>query len=171
MNLTVYFSHKGETYFPDGIKLVEKGNTEIAAQHVQKAVGGDLFEIQTLNPYSVEYRKCCTEAKAEADANARPEIKNLPENISEYDTIFVCYPNWCGTTPMCILSFLDTYDLSGKNIAPLCTNEGSGMGNSERDLKNLYPQAVWKEGLSVRGHQAVSSESVIAKWAKNILLV
>lgn len=169
MILTIYFSHKGETYFPDGIKTVEKGNTEIAAQYVHKAVGGDLFEIQTINPYSVEYRKCCTQAKSEADANARPEIKNLPDNISEYDTVFVCYPNWCGTTPMCILSFLDNYDLSGKKLAPLCTNEGSGMGNSERDLKKLYPTATFAEGLSVRGHQVKISQNVIAEWAKKIV--
>jgi len=166
MILTVYFSHKGETYFPDGIKLIDKGNTEIAAEYINKAVGGDLIEIETIKPYSVEYRKCCEEAKVEASTNARPEIKNFPDSISGYDTIFVCYPNWCGTAPMCILSFLDKYDLTDKKIVPLCTNEGSGMGNSERDLKNLYPKAVWKEGLSVRGHQAVSSEMLIAEWAK-----
>lgn len=166
MILTIYFSHKGETYFPDGIKTVEKGNTEIAAEYIHKAVGGDLFEIETVNPYSVEYRKCCAEAKSEADANARPEVKNLPENILKYDTIFVCYPNWCGTTPMCILSFLDKYDLSGKKLAPLCTNEGSGMGNSERDLKKLYPTAIFTDGLSVRGHQVKMSEDLIAEWAK-----
>ena len=150
MILTVYFSHKGETYFPDGIRVVDKGNTEIVAEHIQKAVGGDLFEIDTVKPYSAEYRKCCVEAKAEADANARPEVKNLPDSIEKYDTIFVCYPNWCGTTPMSILSFLDTYDLSGKKMVPLCTNEGSGMGNSERDLKKLYPNAIWKEGLRIK---------------------
>ena len=170
MILTVYFSHKGETYFPDGIRLVDKGNTEIAAEHIQNAVGGDLFEIETVKPYAVEYRKCCVEAKLEVDTNARPEVKNLPDNITEYDTIFVCYPNWCGTVPKCVLSFLDSYELIGKKIIPLCTNEGSGMGNSERDLKNLYPNALWKEGLSVRGHQAVSSEVIIADWAKKSIL-
>lgn len=170
MILTIYFSHKGETYFPDGIKTVDKGNTEIAAEYIHKAVGGDLFEIKTVNPYSAEYRKCCVQAKAEADTNARPEIENLPDNILEYDTIFVCYPNWCGTTPMCILSFLDKYDLTGKKIVPLCTNEGSGMGNSERDLKNLYPKAAFAEGISVRGHQAKTSEDVIAEWAKKNIM-
>ena len=170
MILTIYFSHKGETYFPDGIKSVDKGNTEIAAEYIQKAIGGDLFEIETVNSYSAKYRECCVQAKAEADTNARPEIKNAPDSILEYDTIFVCYPNWCGTTPMCILSFLDKYDLTGKKIVPLCTNEGSGMGNSERDLKNLYPKADFAEGLSVRGHQARESENIIADWAKKNII-
>ena len=166
MILTVYFSHKGETYFPDGIKTVSKGNTEIAAEYIHKAVGGDLFEIVTAKSYSEEYRKCCEEAKTEASTNARPEIKDCPDSISKYDTIFVCYPNWCGTTPMCILSFLDKYDLTGKKIIPLCTNEGSGMGNSERDLKNYYKDAVFTEGLGVRGHQVVVSKEKIAEWAR-----
>ena len=43
--LTVYFSHKGENYFPDGIKVISKGNTEIAAEFIVNTVGGDLFEI------------------------------------------------------------------------------------------------------------------------------
>lgn len=166
MVLTVYFSHKGETYYPDGIKSVEKGNTQFAAEYIQKAVGGDLFEIETVDSYPVNYRECCIKAKEEVDKDARPEVKNLPESISGYDTIFVCYPNWCGTAPMCIFSFLDKYDLAGKKVVPLCTNEGSGLANSEKDLKTHYPTAVFGKGLSVRGHQAVDSEEVIAKWAK-----
>ena len=170
MILTIYFSHKGETYFPDGIKTVDKGNTEMTAEYIHKAVGGELFEIETVKTYSANYRECCAQAKAEADENARPEIKNLPDNLLEYDTIFICYPNWCGTTPMCILSFLDKYDLCGKKLIPLCTNEGSGMGNSERDLKKLYPTAIWAEGLPVRGHQVGSSGEIIAEWAKKNIL-
>ena len=170
MILTIYFSHKGETYFPEGIKTVEKGNTEIAAEYIHKAVGGDLFEIETVNSYSTKYRECCAQAKIEVDEKARPEIKNAPDSILEYETIFVCYPNWCGTVPMCILSFLDKYNLSGKKLVPLCTNEGSGMGNSEHDLKNLYPTATFAEGLSVRGHQVRESEESIAEWAKKHIL-
>ena len=40
------------------------------------------------------------------------------------------------------------------------------MGNSERDLKKLYPIATFAEGLSVRGHQVGMSEELIAEWAK-----
>ena len=107
----------------------------------------------------------CT-GKIEVDEKARPEIKNAPDSILEYETIFVCYPNWCGTVPMCILSFLDKYNLSGKKLVPLCTNEGSGMGNSEGDLKKLYPEATLGEGLSVRGHQVKESENLIVEWAR-----
>ena len=164
--LTVYYSRTGENYFPDGIKNIKKGNTAYAAEYIHKVVGGDLFEIDTVKPYSDNYRICCDEAKAELENNARPEIKAYLESISDYDTIFVCYPNWWGTVPMCILTFLEKYDLTGKKIVPLCTNEGSGMGSSERDLKRFCKGADVFPGLSLRGHKAESSEKEIATWAK-----
>lgn len=165
--LTVYFSRKGENFFPGGVRSVEKGNTAYAAEHIHKAVGGDLFEIDTVKPYAENYRACCAEAVEESKANARPEIKGYVEDISQYDTIFVCYPNWCGTMPMCVLTFLEHYDLTGKKIAPLCTNEGSGLGHSESDLSKSCPGAEILPGLSVRGHQAADNEEAIAAWAKS----
>ena len=167
--LVVYYSRKGENYFPDSIRSIEKGNTAYAAEHIAKAVGADLFEIDTVKPYAENYRACCMEAVAEAKANARPEIKGYVEDISGYDTIFICFPCWCGTAPMCVFTFLEHYDLTGKKIVPLCTNEGSGMANSEADLKKYCPGAEVLPGLSVRGHQAAESEDTIAQWAKNSL--
>ena len=165
-SLVVYYSRKGENHMPGGIQILEKGNTEYAAEHIAKAVGADLFEIDTVTPYAAAYRECCMQAVQEAKAKARPEIKGYVEDISAYDTIFVCYPCWCGTAPMCVFSFLEHYDMTGKRIAPLCTNEGSGMANSEKDLAESCKGATILSGLSVRGHQAKDSYDVIAAWAK-----
>ena len=165
--LTVFYSRKGENHFPDGIRSIEKGNTAWAAEHIQAAVGGDLFEIDTVKPYAANYRECCMEAVAEVKANARPEIKGFVEDISSYDTIFVCYPCWCGTAPMCVFTFLEHYDLTGKKIVPLCTNEGSGLANSVADITASCPGAAIASGLSVKGHQCSSSEEMLAAWAKD----
>ena len=167
--LIIYYSRKGENYFPEGIRSVEKGNTAYAAEYIAKAVGGDLFEIDTVKPYAASYRECCMEAVAEAKANARPEIKGYVDDISGYDTIFVCFPCWCGTAPMCIFTFLEHYDLVGKRIIPLCTNEGSGMAKSEDDLRKYCPGATVLPGLPLRGHLAESSEDTLAQWAKQFL--
>lgn len=167
--LTVFYSRKGENHFPDGIRSIEKGNTAYAAEYVQAAVGGDLFEIDTVKPYAENYRACCGEAVQEMKAGIRPEIKGYIEDLSGYDTIFVCFPCWCGTMPMCMLTFLEHYDLTGKKLVPLCTNEGSGMGNSEKDLKRLFPTAEVLPGLPVRGHKAQDSAEEIAVWAKGSL--
>jgi len=164
--LVVYYSRKGENHMPGGIQVLEKGNTEYAAEYIAKALNADIFEIDTVKPYAANYRECCMEAVAEAKAGARPEIKGFVEDISDYDTIFVCFPCWCGTAPMCVFTFLEHYDLTGKKIVPLCTNEGSGMANSEKDIAKSCPGAAVVPGLSVRGHKCRDSEAEIAAWAK-----
>ena len=167
--LVVYYSRKGENYMPGGIQVLEKGNTAFAAEYIRDAVNADCFEIDTVKPYAENYKQCCMEAVEEAKSNARPEIKGFVEDISGYDTIFVCFPCWCGTAPMCVFTFLDHYDLSGKRLIPLCTNEGSGMANAETDLAKNYPNATIVPGLAVKGHQVKDSKDIIADWAKNIL--
>jgi len=166
--LVIFYSRKGENYFPGGIRKIPKGNTAYAAEYIAKALDADLFEVDTVKPYAENYRACCMEAAAEAKSNARPAIKGYVRDISKYDTIFVCYPNWCGTLPMCMLTFLEHYDLTGKKIAPLCTHEGSGLANAPAHLEKSCPGAVIVPGLAVRGHMAKDSEAEISAWAKSI---
>lgn len=165
-NLIVYYSRTGENYLNGSIKYITKGNTERVAELIRKAVGGDMFRIDTVQPYSDRYFQCLEQAKAELQADARPEIKAFVEDISEYSTIFVGYPNWWGQMPMCVCTFLEHYDLTGKRIVPFCTNEGGGMGGSEKLLKKICKGAIVAGGLSVRGADADRSEPVVASWAK-----
>ena len=165
--LVVYYSRKGENYMPDGLRVLEKGHTEYAAEYIQQAIGADLFEIEPAEPYAAGYRDCCTRAVEEMKSHARPTLRSFVENMEQYDTVFVCFPNWCGTAPMCVFTFLEHYDLAGKRIIPLCTNEGSGMANSEKDLAESCVGAEIFPGLSVRGHQVQSSRDLIADWAKS----
>lgn len=164
--LIVYYSRKGENYWNGGLKTIDKGNTERVAEFIQKAVGGELFEVETVKPYSESYMTCIEEAKQELRADARPEIKAFPENFEDYDTIFVGYPNWWGTMPMCMFTLLEKYDFSGKTVIPFCTNEGSGMGSSERDLKKICNNAKFKPGLSIHGAESANSEEKVSAWAK-----
>ncbi|MBP5605559.1 MAG: flavodoxin [Ruminiclostridium sp.] len=164
--LIVYYSRKGENYLNGSLRHIDKGNTERVAEFIQKAVGGDLFEVETVKPYSESYMTCIEEAKQELQAKARPGIKAYPVNFDDYDTIFVGYPNWWGTMPMCMFTLLEKYDLTNKTIIPFCTNEGSGMGNSERDLAELCKGATVKAGLSVRGAESAESEDTVFAWAK-----
>ena len=165
-NLVVYYSRKGENHMPGGIEVLPKGHTAYAAEFIQAALHADIFEIDTVKPYAENYRQCCMEAVEEYKANARPEIKGFVADISGYDTIFVCFPCWCGTAPMCVFTFLEHYDLNGKRIIPVCTNEGSGLAKAPEDLQKSCPGAVIAEGLAVRGHQVKDSEAEITAWAK-----
>lgn len=166
--LIAYYSRKGENYWAGNIKVLAKGNTERVAEFAAEATGGDLFEIRTVRDYSESYMECIEEAKEELQANARPELVEYPESLDAYDTIFVGYPNWWGTCPMCVFAFLEHFDLTGKRIVPFCTNEGSGMGESERDLKSVCKGATVEKGLSVIGNRAADSHDRVVSWAKSM---
>ncbi|MCH3956013.1 MAG: flavodoxin [Olsenella sp.] len=171
-NLIAYYSRKGENYWADSIKNLAKGNTERVAEFVQYAVG-DLFEIETVEQYAADYYECIEEAKAELRAGARPEIAlslvDAGLNMADYDTIFLGYPNWWGICPMCVFTFLEHYDLSGKRIVPSCTNEGSGMGGSEKCLERICAGVTVELGLSITGNQATRSQGKVAAWAKKFV--
>lgn len=162
--LIVYYSRKGENYWNGSIKNLKKGNTETVAEMIADITGGDLFEVDTVKTYAEDYYKCIDEAKAELREGARPELKGYLDSIDEYDTIFVGYPNWWGTMPMAMFTFLEHYDWNGKRILLFCTNEGSGMGGSERDLKKICKGANVERGLSIHGAEAASSRKKVEDW-------
>lgn len=166
-NLIVYYSRKGENYVNGSLKNLKKGNTEYVAEFIQRAVGGDLFEIQTVKPYSDSYMTCIEEAKKELRANSRPELVKYLDDISEYDNIFICGPCWWGVFPMAVYSLTDRLDFSGKKVMAVVTHEGSGLGSCESDLKkHLKGNAAYGKALAVHGADAPGSEAVVSAWAK-----
>ena len=165
-NLIIYYSRKGQNYVNGSIKDLRKGNTEIVAEYIQKAVGGDMFEVETVRDYSADYMTCTEEAQEELRTKARPELKRYLDDISEYDNVFVCGPCWWGTFPMAILTQLEKLDFTGKKVFPLMTHEGSGLGGSERTLKQSCKGAVVGKGLAVHGADAAKSEATVTSWAK-----
>lgn len=165
-NLIIYFSRKGQNYFGGRIRSVPKGNTAYVAEYIQKAVGGDLFEIETVETYPEDYMECTEVAKREKNADARPELKRYLESAEGYDNVFVCGPCWWGTYPMAVFSQLDRLDLSGKRVFPVMTHEGSGLGSSESDLRRHCRGARVEAGLAVPGSSAEGSERRVSDWAR-----
>ena len=104
------------------------------------------------------------DVKKDLRENARPELTNYIDSIDEYDTIVLAYPNYWGTFPMAVATFLERYDFTGKTVLPLCTNEGSGMGSSERDVKMYAKGADVKNGLAITGSQAANAKTAVEKW-------
>ena len=162
-SLVVYYSRRGENYAVGNIK---EGNAEHIAKVIQRLTGADIFEIEPLKEYSKDYMACTEEAMAELRAQARPEFNKPLSSLDEYDTIYLCYPNWWGTYPRVVATFLEKYDFNGKVIKPMCTHEGSGMGSSERELKQMLPNATIKSGLAIKGTNAHASDSQIERWIK-----
>ena len=98
--LIAYFSRAGENYFGGSIKNITVGNTEICARLIKEFLDADLFKIEMKQPYSDQYRECVEQAKVDFAENNRPELINYPENMGDYDTIILGYPNYCGTIPI-----------------------------------------------------------------------
>ncbi len=165
-NLIVYFSRKGQNYVNGSVKNLSIGNTEVAANMIQELVGGDMFYIEPITEYAVDYYECIEEAKDDLKSDARPEYKhqNEPADIEFYDTIYLGYPNYWGTMPMHVYTFLEKYDFKGKTIKPFCTHEGSGMGHSERDIEKLCPSAKVERGLALHGGSINKAKGSISKW-------
>lgn len=168
-NLVLYYSRKGENYVGGAMKDLPKGNTEIVAEFLQKAIGGDLFELETTRPYAASYDQCIVQAKAELQRNVRPELKRYLDSVASYDRIFVCGPCWWGTFPCAVFSQLERLDFTGKRVFAVMTHEGSGLGRCESDLRALCPGAILGQGLAVLGSRASQAEKQVAQWAANAL--
>ena len=166
--LVVYFSHKGENYSKGKIVNLEKGNTEIAAEIISSIIEADIFEIVADKKYPIKYDDCIEIAKKELRENSRPKLKDNID-IKEYDIIFVGYPNWWGTMPMPVWTFLEEKDFTNKKVLPFCTNEGSGLGKSESDIKKITSGAKVLKGLAINGSEVNNSEKQIKKWLEDSL--
>jgi flavodoxin len=145
-------------------------NMELVAGYINETIGGTMFAIRTLKKYPVGMNELNGMGYAERDANARPELSTHVENMDTYDTIYLCYPNWCGTIPMAVATFLEEYDFSGKTIIASCTHFGSGFGSSIRYIKGLCPDSVIIEGFSGSGRNVRGAKNDVVKWLNGLRL-
>ena len=162
--LVAYYSRADENYVGGQLKNLKVGNTQVAAEMIQKLTGADSFQIEQVKPYAAGYNECIEQAREDQRRDARPELKAYPDSIDEYDEIYLGYPNYWSTMPMAVFTFLEHFDFTGKTIRPFCTHEGSKMGSSEADIKKLCKGAVIKKGLAVRGGSVAQAEKEIEKW-------
>lgn len=166
--LIAFYSRAGENYFGGTYRRVAAGNTEKAAEMLSRLTGGKLFKIEQARPYSENYQTCIAEAKADLQKKARPEVLNLPENLDAYDEIYLGYPNYWGTMPMAVYTFLERYDFTGKTIHPFCTHEGSGFAGTVQDIRKAAPGAAVTRGLAIHGSNVDGAQAALEKWAQEV---
>ena len=161
-----YFSRTGEEY---NVGVITKGNTAVVADAIAEMTGADKFEIKTVKPYPQAYRETTDVAKKEQQDNARPAIMGKPDNLKDYDTVFLGYPIWWSDLPMAVYTFLENNDFNGKTIIPFCTSAGSYMTGKESRIADYAKGAkVLDKGLGLPGRmsqedpKAVKAE--VEKW-------
>ncbi|BBF41555.1 flavodoxin [Lachnospiraceae bacterium KM106-2] len=173
-SLVVYFSRSGVIKI-DGVDATSSaslnleddnlmGNTEIPARMIQKVTGADLFQIQTERYYRSAFMGTSITAWAEEKFNMRPNLAAIPENLDQYDVIYVGYPIWWFNAPMAIGSFFDSYDLTGKTIIPFCTSQDNGI-----DVSMNYIREVCKDATVLEGRRLNNpSEAEIRSWLEEL---
>ncbi len=165
--LVAYFSLVGEQY---GVGVIEEGNTSIIAHMIAEQTGADLFEIEAVTPYPTSHSELLDVSRQEMANNARPEIAGTVDNMDDYDTIFIGYPNWWGDMPMIVYNFLESYDLSGKTIVPFCTHGGSGLSNTESTIADITGGTM-KDGFAIPGTTAQNDRDTagreVAQWLED----
>ena len=128
-----------------------------------EATGSDIFKIEPKEKYPADYYECIDLAKKELQSKARPELVEYLDNVEEYDLIYLGFPNWWGDVPMCVYTFLEDCDLSGKTIKPFCTHEGSGFGGILHKLESKYG-LEFEDGLSIQGSSVSGAKSKVENW-------
>lgn len=166
--LIAFYSRRGQNYRGGRVVDLKIGNTEAVAKMIQQTAGGELFHIEAVKPYPKDYTETTEVAKTELRDKARPALAGKVTDFSAYEVIFVGYPNWWGTAPMPVFTFLESYDFSGKIIIPFCTHEGSGLGRSEKDIAAACPDAKVQKGIAIHGSSAEDAMSSVTTWLKSL---
>lgn len=173
--LVAYFSWadnavvEGEVDAVSSPSVTKPGNVEQLALWVQERTGGELFSIRVTEPYPSDWDECLERANEEKADGARPELAQSVENMEDYDVIFLGYPNWWYSCPTAILSFLEEYDLSGKQIYLFCSHGTGGLASSVEDIRAAIPNSSISEHVfDVYEEDAASSKQDIETWLEEL---
>lgn len=174
--LVAYFSWADNAILADDVdavaspSVIPPGNVQQLAGWVQEETGGDLFPIQVTEPYSSDWDECLDRANQERRDDARPELEESVENLSDYDTVFLGYPNWWYGVPMPLLTFLEENDLSGKQVYLFCSHGTGGLAGSVEIITEAAPDAEISDNIfDCYEEDASSSREEIQSWVSEVL--
>lgn len=176
--LVAYFSWADNAILADDVdavsspSVISPGNVQQLAGWVQEATGGDIFSIRVTEPYPSGWDECLSRANEERGEDARPELVENVEDLERYDTIFLGYPNWWYGVPMALLSFLETHDLSGKQVYLFCSHGTGGLANSVRIITDAAPEAIISDDIfDCYEEDAPESRDAVTSWVQGFGLM
>ena len=142
------------------------GNTRTVAGQIAELTGADLYEIKPAHAYPTDYNACVEVARAEKNASARPALQGQLPDVSAYDVVLIGFPNWWGTMPMPVFTFVESLDLRGKTVAPFCTHGGGGEQQCFADFGRAARVEVGK-GFLRSGSGAGTARPQVERWLRN----
>ena len=161
-SLVIYFSRADENY---AVGYISKGNTEVIAEYIRDITGADLFKIEGVQGYSVDYNTCIEEAKQRQARDERPELKAYIDDISQYEVIYIGAPVYWGIMPQEMITQLEKLDFTGKTVRVFTTHEGSGTGSIPSQVKRVCRGSnVLDDAIAIRGASVNSAKGKIENW-------
>ncbi|MGN1418329.1 MAG: flavodoxin [Acutalibacteraceae bacterium] len=147
------------------------GTTKRVAEQIASATGGDLFELEPVEPYSENDLDWTDENSRVVKEHNNPDERKVElkvatvDNWSEYDTVLIGYPIWWGIAAWPTNGFVETNDFSGKTVIPFCTSASSGLGQSGELLEEAAGTGNWLDG---KRFSSGESETEILNWIESL---
>ncbi len=143
------------------------GNTEGVANTIADITGGDLFELEPVEPYTDEDLNYSDENSRVSREHEDESLRNVEltsttvDNWDSYDTVFIGYPIWWGEAAWPVDSFVENNDFTGKTVIPFATSASSGMGESGQLLADMAGTGDWQEG---QRFSSSADEADVQEW-------
>lgn len=173
--LVAYFSWADNAVLAEDVdavtspSVIPPGNVQQLAGWVREETGGDLFAIRVTDPYPSDWDACLDRANEERGADARPELVDAVEDLEQYGTVFLGYPNWWYGVPMALLTFLEENDLSGKDVYLFCSHGTGGLARSVEIITEAAPEANISDSIfDCYEEDAAASETDIKAWVSEL---
>lgn len=177
--LVAYFTYGENVNLPDNVDASSSasiqvwdnkitGNVGVLANIISEEIGADTFSIKTVEKYSGTYDEVVNQGQQENVEKARPNLSTHIENLDEYETIFIGFPNWWYDMPMAMYSFFDEYDFSGKNIVLFSSSGGSGFSDTVETIKGLEPDANIENEITIGASDVTNAKNELKDWLDSI---
>lgn len=157
----------------DSVKILlayysRTGNTQNVANQIHEIVGGDMVKIETVKAYPTDHDSILAQVIDELYSGYKPALSTVVDNIEKYDLIIIGHPIWWGHMPPPMMTFVSSYDFSGKRIAHFCTYSSSKVTESRSDLVRLCPNSIILESLAILGTSVNNANDTIRNWLGRI---
>ena len=147
------------------------GNTERVAEVIAETTGGELFELEPVDPYTDEDLNYTDDNSRVSQEYADESLRNVElvadtvDDWQDVERVYIGYPVWWGIAAWPVNTFVEANDFTGKTVIPFCTSASSGLGDSGELLAELAGTGDWQEGMRFRS--SVSDEDVVA-WVESL---
>ena len=164
----------GETASGSNVLVVyysATGNTAEVAQYIADSTGGDLFELEPVDPYTsddLNWTDDNSRVNQEHEDESLRDVElvaDTVDNWEQYDTVFIGYPIWWGIAAWPVDGFVEANDFSGKTVIPFCTISSSGLGESGQLLADMAGTGDWQEGQRFRSG---ASQEDVQSWIEEL---